>query len=705
MLAPSVVRLPWRLSFFRQRWSPSQVSFPRPQSFHCTPLVLGKHTSRGKRSGGVKVFNKPKKAIFPLHEVWLGVNVKELAKITNLRIDDIFEFVLRCPDTDHIHDELTPINDQAVLKFLAEQLRVRFKLVQNPRKIKVDSEEKNLDIEVIPSDPKDLVPRPPVVAIMGHVDHGKTTLLDYLRRSKIVAGEFGGITQHIGAFSVSLKEQENENQITFIDTPGHAAFKAMRLRGAKSTDIVILVVDVSEGVLEQTRESIRMIKESGAQMIVALNKIDRPKANVESTKEQLRDAGVQLEDFGGDIQSVPISALHGTNVSDLIEAILIQAELLQLTGDPTGLVEGIVIEANVREGLGKCATVLVQRGTLRKGSVLVSGTSAAKVRLLIDDQGGQITQVGPSEAANVVGWKSVPSAGDGVNEVSTDKRANEVIRWREKQIAKEKETKIVTEIAEKQKKHEEAYRQHRELKKSIGFYRKLRYGTAGYERPKESEEYSGPPQIPFIIKADVDGSLEAIMDCLESYQEGQVVLDVLDVGVGEVTQSDVLLAEQFGGTIYAFNCKVAAETKKMATEKGVAIDEINIIYKLIDHLKQLINDNMPEIDEEEITGKAVVSQEFLINVKSKKYPTAGVKVQSGKICSKDTVKIVRNDKVIYKGALVALKHMKDDAQEMEKGTECALMVDDRSIRYEKDDIIYPYVMKKVKNQTSWNPGF
>ena len=703
----ALTRPPWR--FTSQIFSLQQQQQQQIRHLHtCLCLTNSSSSRRVKKSDQKKIKTSHKnwsqKSAAPIHDLWVGINVKRIATLLKLNVDDVFEFLISCNDSECIRNEFTPIHNFRLLNELAHKLKVRIRLVPDPSK-QVVKEEVNLDVVVTPPDPKDLIPRAPVVAIMGHVDHGKTTLLDHLRKSKIVDGEFGGITQHIGAFSVTLDQRkQGDNRVTFIDTPGHAAFKAMRSRGAKSTDIVVLVVDASEGVLEQTLESIRMIKASGAPMVVALNKIDRPKADIERTKKELDEAGVKLEDFGGDVQAVPISALKGTNIDSLIEALLIQAELLQLKSVPQGMVQGIVIESNVQDGFGKCATVLVQRGTLVKGNYLVSGTAQVKVRAMLDDRGKQLTRVGPSEAAKIVGWKAVPSAGDAVDQVPNEKRSNEVIKWREKQEAKFRELKVAEVVEQKRAEDRVAYDEMRELKAKLG-RRKLRIGLE-LTRVKESKEYTGPPKLPLVIKTDVDGSLEAILNCLDTYDDDEsVVLDLIDFGVGEVTQNDVTIAEQFDGTVLAFNCKVPKDKMKLAQSLGVDIQEFNIIYKLVDHLKEMVNERMPEIDVEEMTGRGIVLQEFEINVGRKKAPVAGVRVKEGKISRNENVKVVRGETILYKGPLASLKHHKEEVKEIAQGTECGLMVTDREVRFQNDDIIYCFHLKKEKSKTKWDPGF
>ena len=407
-----------------------------------------------------------------------------------------------------------------------------FSFVPDPRAATIDAPE-NLDVVVTPPSPESLTPRPPVVAIMGHIDHGKTTLLDHLRHSRVVDGEFGGITQHIGAFSVRL-DGGDAGEICFVDTPGHAAFKQMRSRGAGATDVVVLVVDASEGVLDQTKESIRMVKEAGAAMIVAINKIDRPSADVAATKLGLRDAGVELEEFGGDVPAVAISALLGTNVPELVEALLATAEMLQLSADRDGPVEGVVLESTADGGLGKVATMLVQRGRLKKGDLLVCGLTHAKVRKLMDDRGREQAEAGPSQAVRVMGWKEVPPAGEAVHQVDTERRAKEVVGWRHAENQRLKAAAAAGGIEKEREAHRQDHLQYRMTKLSLGLFH-LKYGRHDFHvRQKESKAEDGTPKVSVVVKADVDGSLEAILDCLDTYAEEEVKLDIIDFGVGDV---------------------------------------------------------------------------------------------------------------------------------------------------------------------------
>ncbi|TRY61778.1 hypothetical protein TCAL_13790 [Tigriopus californicus] len=610
-------------------------------------------------------------------------------------------------------------DQEQIFRDLAKILKFRYCTVANPhvQPISKEEEEKSLDVMPEPVDPRRLQPRAPVVAIMGHVDHGKTTLLDHLRHSRVVDGEFGGITQHIGAFSVALTnassppskqsvDQELFSRVTFLDTPGHAAFKAMRSRGAHATDIVVLVVDACEGVLEQTAESIRMIKEAKTEMVVAVNKIDKPNADVKATLESLASAGVLVTEMKGHIPAVPISALKGTNVDQLVEVLIQKARELDLTAEYDSQVEGKVIESSVDKGLGKIATVLITRGTLKKKDFLVCGLSRAKVKVLIDDLGNRVDQAVPSQAVKVSGWKELPGAGDHVYGVKSEKRAHEVITWREKQEKKVKELLDAEEIQKSREEAQEQYEEYRIQKLKAGV-RKPKYMRHDFQvRRKEVEEYSGPPKVSFVIKADVDGSLEAIMNCLDLYTNEDVVLDLLDFGVGEVTENDIVLAKQFDGFIFAFNTPPITPARlKIALDNDVPVKEHNIIYKLVDDLKQEIGGRLPPLEVEDVSGRGRVQQEFLVSKGRRKVPVAGCKVSTGKIERGARIRVLRGKQEIYDGTLISLKHHKDEANEIPQGKECGLMVASSLVRFEQGDEIISYTTRLEPQECQWDPGF
>lgn len=658
-----------------------------------------------------------KAAQTPPIEVWRGMSIRDLSRALDQPADALLDLARNLKNVDPLRNIREPIEQEQVFREMAKLLKFRYRTVANSKERQEPEEaERNLDVVPEPVDAKRLRPRAPVVAIMGHVDHGKTTLLDHLRHSRVVDGEFGGITQHIGAFSVKLKSPSSStskstaddlfSRVTFLDTPGHAAFKAMRSRGAHATDIVVLVVDACEGVLEQTEESIRMIKEAKTALVVAVNKIDKPKADVTGTFESLASAGVRVTELKGQIPAVPISALKGTNVDRLVEVLIKKAQELNLRAEYDAQVEGKVIESSIDKGLGKTATVLVTRGTLKKKDILVCGLSRAKVKVLIDDLGNRIEKAVPSQAVKVSGWKELPGAGDHVYGVNSEKRAQEVIAWREKQ---EKKVKDFLDAEEIQKSREEAdaeYEEYRIQKLKAGV-RKPKYMRHDFKvREKEVTEYSGPPKVSFVVKADVDGSLEAIMNCLDLYTSDDVVLDILDFGVGEVTENDIVLAKQFNGFIFAFNTPPITPARlKIALENGVEVKEHNIIYKLVDDLKTEIGAQLPPVEVEDVSGRARVQQEFLVNQGRRKVPVAGCKVSMGKIERGTKVRVLRGKQEIYDGTLVSLKHLKDEVNEIPQGKECGLMVASGEVRFEQGDEIISYTTRLEPQKCEWNPGF
>jgi len=664
---------------------------------------LVKKYKNPQNSSYIEKYSKQKNS--PKFDVWYSMSLKDLADQTGKDLDNLFDVVLSMKDidTDYIQSETQPLNNRELLQKIAKHLHYKNNFIADPKsekreKILIDKDARSSP----PPEEKDLIPRPPVVTIMGHIDHGKTSLLDYLRKSRIVAGEAGGITQHIGAFSVELETGET---VTFIDTPGHAAFTAMRTRGATSTDIVILIIDACEGVLEQTKESLRIIRQSRVPFIVALNKIDKPAANVEETKQQLEGEGVILEDKGGDVQCVQISALHGTNVKQLIEAVLTQAELMELRCDIKGKVEGVVIESQVEQGLGKTATVLLQRGILKPGGSLVAGASWCKVRMLLGDRGEKLKALKPSQAAKVVGWKDiVPSAGTDVLGVENESRAKEVIAYRNTVAMKEQAEAQLDAIEDYREHARDEYLKFRNFKLATGWF-KPKFGRLGIERPKETAVESEDPVVAVVIKGDVDGSVEAILSCLETYQEEDVKLEIVHFGVGEVTESDISMAESFNGIVYAFNANIAPPIQKLAEKCGVAVRPYSVIYHLIADLKQEINSKMAPVTVEDIVGRANVMKEFLIKDKKSQLSVAGCRVVSGKIPRTGIVKVVRGLDTLYVGDLASLKHHKDEVSEIVQNQEGGLRVNDSELRFQEGDTVLAIEKREERNTTNWNPGF
>jgi len=651
-----------------------------------------------------KYLNKPTSDVKKV-EVWANMSLKDLSEQNNLDVDELFDVVLSLKEvnTDYIESETQPLHNTKLLNVLAKKLNYKNLFIADPNvekkeKVLVDKDARRSP----PPEDKDLLPRPPVVTIMGHIDHGKTSLLDYLRKSRIVAGEAGGITQHIGAFSVELESGE---MVTFIDTPGHAAFTAMRTRGATSTDIVILIIDSCEGVLEQTKESLRIIRQARVPFIVALNKIDKPTAKVEMTKKELEAEGVSLEDNGGDVQCVNISALHGTNVKQLIEAVLTQAEMMELRCDVKGKAEGVVIESQVEQGLGKTATVLIQRGLLKPGGFLVGGNSWCKVKLLIGDRGEKIKELRPSQAGKVVGWKEmVPSAGIDVLAVESEARAKEVVSYRNAVAMKEHAEAQGEVIAEIREQDREQYLKFRTFKRETGYF-KPRFGRLGLERQKETKDDSEQPVVSVVLKGDVDGSVEAILSCLDTYQEDEVKLDIVHFGVGQVTETDITMADSFNAIIYAFNTTVPHNIQKMADTSKVPVRPYNVIYHMIADLKQELGTKMSPLQVEEVIGRANVLQEFLIKDKKIQLSVAGCRVVSGKIPRIGTVKVVRGQEIVYLGELASLKHHKEEVSEILMNQECGVRVDDSDVRFQAGDTVLAIETREEANTCKWDPGF
>ncbi|MBN3309052.1 IF2M factor, partial [Amia calva] len=557
-----------------------------------------------------------------------------------------------------------------------------------------------------PGDPAVLVSRPPLVTIMGHVDHGKTTLLDSLRKSQVAAGEAGGITQHIGAFMVQLPSGE---KITFLDTPGHAAFSAMRARGALVTDIVVLVVAADDGVMKQTVESIQHAKNAKVPIIVAVNKCDKHKSDPERVKRELLSHDVVCEEFGGDVQAVHISALKGDNLLALAEATVALAEFLELKADPTGLVEGTIIESRTDKGKGPVTTAIVQRGTLRRGCTLVAGKSWAKVRFLFDENGRAVNEAGPSAAVEVVGWKELPSAGDEILEVESEQRAREVVEWRQYMEEQEKQKQDMHVIETKQREHLESYKKDRESlshltwrQRKAAIYRANKHRMAF--RPSEKTE-DQELSLPLIIKGDVDGSVEAILNILDSYDaDEQCRLDLIHFGVGDISENDISLAETFSGTIYGFNVTANKSIQQIAAKKGIQLKLHKVIYKLIDDLKEELSSKLPGTVEESVIGEATVLAMFDVTVDKKKVHVAGCRVQKGLLDRKMKFRLIRGRDVLWEGSLTKLKHHKDDVQSVKTGMECGLSLD-QDIDFRPGDEIVCYKDLQKEQTIAWDPGF
>ncbi|MBQ9260256.1 MAG: translation initiation factor IF-2 [Neisseriaceae bacterium] len=478
------------------------------------------------------------------------------------------------------------------------------------------------------------LPRPPVITVMGHVDHGKTSLLDYIRRTSVVSGEAGGITQHIGAYHV----QTDKGVITFLDTPGHEAFTAMRARGAQATDIVILVVAADDGVMPQTIEAINHAKAAGVPIVVAVNKIDKEAANPEKIRQELTQYGIVPDEWGGDVQCINISAKKGMNIDALLDAVLLEAEVLELKAPVEAPAKGIIVESRLDKGRGVVVTLLVQSGTLKKGDMLLAGTAFGKVRAMLDENGKEIKQAGPSIPVEILGLSDVPNAGEDAIVLADEKKAREIALFRQ------------------------------------GKYRDVRLAkqqAAKLENLFTNMESGEVQSLPIIIKADVQGSYEALAGSLNKLSNDEVKINIIHSGVGGITESDVNLALASEAVIVGFNVRADGGARKLAENEGVKIRYYNIIYDVIDDVKAAMSGMLSPEEKEQVLGLAEIRQVISI---SKVGNIAGCMVTEGMVKRDAKVRVLRNNVVIFTGELDSLKRFKDDVKEVKKGFECGLMV-------------------------------
>ena len=483
---------------------------------------------------------------------------------------------------------------------------------------------------------EDMVARPPVVAVMGHVDHGKTSLLDALRASDVAAGEAGGITQHIGAYQIELT---GDRKITFIDTPGHEAFTEMRSRGSQVTDVVVLVVAADDGVQPQTVEALNHAKAADVPIIIAINKIDRPDADPDRVRNELLSHEIVVEKLGGDVLDVEVSAVEKSNLDKLEEAILLQAEILELQSNPNRLAQGAVIEAKLERGRGAVATVLIQRGTLNQGDVFIAGSEWGRVRALINDRGEPITSAGPAEPVEVLGLQGAPLAGDEFVVVEEEARAREVTE----------------------------YRQRAERQKTLTIS-----GRGTLEQMFDQIKAGEAQELPVVIRGDVQGSIEAIVGSLEKLSTDEVKVRVMHNAVGGITESDIILAKSAGGLVVGFNVRANPQARQLAQQDQVDIRYYSIIYNVIDDMKKLMEGLLaPEIHERQI-GYAEVREVFSV---SKAGKAAGCMVTEGLFKRGNKVRLLRDNVVIFEGSLKSLRRFKDDVREVQQGYECGMSLE------------------------------
>ena len=476
--------------------------------------------------------------------------------------------------------------------------------------------------------------RPPVVTVMGHVDHGKTSLLDYIRTTRVAAGEAGGITQHIGAYSVD----HDKGKITFLDTPGHAAFTSMRARGAQSTDIVVLVVAADDGAMPQTVEAVQHSRAAGVPLIVAVNKMDKEGADPDRVKNDLSKHEVIPEDWGGDTMFVPVSALTGMGVDELLDALLLQAEILELKATADGMAQGVVIEATLDKGRGPVATVLVQSGTLKRGDIMVCGKEFGRVRAMFDDSGKQVETAGPSDPVQVLGLSNTPDAGQGMLVSKDERSARELAGLRNE-------------------KSRDARLAERRPAKLEDVFSKVKNGDSS--------------TLNLVIKTDVQGSFEALRDSLEKMSTDEVTIRVIGGGVGGITESDAQLSAASGAIMIGFNVRADNSARRVITEQEIELHYDSVIYEVIDRVKAAAGGMLPPEIQERIIGTALVQDVF----KSPKFGSiAGSMVEDGVVRKSAPIRVLRENVVIYEGELESLRRFKDDVNEVRMGTECGIGV-------------------------------
>jgi translation initiation factor IF-2 len=574
------------------------------------------------------------------------ITIQELASRMSERAVDVIKLLMKQGQMAQINDVI----DADTAQLIAEDLGHTVKRVAE-----ADVEEGLFDA---PDSDQDLVPRAPVVTIMGHVDHGKTSLLDAVRHANVVSGEAGGITQHIGAYQIIAP---NGSKVTFIDTPGHAAFTAMRARGAKVTDIVVLVVAADDGVMPQTVEAIAHARAANVPMIVAINKIDKPDAKPERVRNELLQYEVQVESLGGETLEAEVSATKNLNLDKLLELIALQAEVLNLRANPARPAEGTVIEARLDKGRGPVATVLVQRGTLKIGDVVVAGSEWGRVRALLDDTGTARYAAGPSTPVEVLGFSGSPEAGDRVAVVETETRAREITEYRE--------------------------RQRREKAAARGT------GARGSLSDMMSQlKTAGRKEFPLVVKGDVQGSVEAIVATLEKLNTEEVAARVLHAGVGGITESDITLAEASRAAVIGFNVRAHKEARALADQTGIEIRYYNIIYNLIDDVKAAMSGLLAPTLREEMLGNAEILEIFTI---SKVGKVAGCRVVEGNVQRGAQVRLIRDNVVVHEGKLSTLKRFKDEVKEVVAGQECGMAFESyQDMRI--GDIIECYTVQEIK---------
>jgi translation initiation factor IF-2 len=571
-----------------------------------------------------------------------GTTVKEFAELISVKLSDVIKKFMELGYMPTINQ---PVDSDAAL-LVAEGFGL---------KLELSSVEEDLVITEAPEDLSKLLPRPPVITIMGHVDHGKTSLLDAIRKTKVMETEAGGITQHIGAYKVNLKGKD----IVFLDTPGHEAFTSMRARGAKVTDIVVLVVAADDGVMPQTIEAINHAKAASVPIIVAINKIDKPEANSSKVRNELAEHGIIPEEWSGQNIFVEVSAKKAIGIENLLEMILLQSEIMELKANPEKKARGTIIEAKLDRGRGPVATVLVQSGTLKAGDIFLAGSHVGKVRALIDDTGKRITEAGPSTPVEVIGFPEVPLAGDIFIVVEDEKRARQIA------LARQQKQRLA----------------------DMARSRKLTLDEL-YAKIKEGEI----KDLNIIIKGDVQGSVEALKDALENITHPQVKVRVIHSSAGGINESDIMLASASNAIIIGFNVRPEPKAYQVAEKEGVDIRLYNVIYDAIEDVKKALEGLLEPTLKEKTLGRAEVRQMFPI---SRIGTVAGCYVLDGSISrSSDGIRIIRDNIVVYDGKISSLKRFKEDVREVQAGYECGILIENFN-DLKVGDILESYIIEKI----------
>lgn len=604
-------------------------------------LARRSHLRASHKKNNKHAFKKPTTQIVHQVDVPETIVVSELAQRLTVKVGEVIKRLMKMGVMASMNESI----DQDTAALLVEEMGHQANLVSSDAI--EHALEKSLETE------GELVHRAPVVTVMGHVDHGKTSLLDYIREAKVAAGEAGGITQHIGAYRVPTSRGE----ITFLDTPGHAAFTAMRARGAKATDVVILVVAADDGVMPQTEEAIMHARAANVPLVVAINKIDKPSADPDRVKNELVAKGVIPEAYGGDTQFIEVSAHTGQGIDELLEAISLQAEVLELTAVVNAAAKGVVIESRVDKGRGTVATLLIQQGTLKQGDLILAGQSYGRVRAMMNERGEQVKEAGPSTPVEILGLDTAPSAGDDFVVLTDERKAREVAQFR---AEKERQEKL--------KRHQAS---------------KLENMFAGMDAGQKKT-------LSVVVKADVRGSLEAIQASLADIGNEEVQVNVISSGIGGITENDVNLALTTGAIILGFNVRADGETRRMAETEGVDIRYYSIIYQLLDEIKAALSGMLDPERVETIVGIANVREVF----NSPKFgQVAGCMVVEGTVYRSKPIRVLRDNVVIFQGELESLRRFKDDVNEVRNGMECGIGVKNYDVKV--GDQIEVYEVKEV----------